>query len=474
MGSDRSPRYYACEKGHPVLSGSTVCTRCGAQVTDRVVAGPRGAGVTTPVELTPPGITSPPERSRDRFAFVASLGIGVGVLAVASVLIFSAVSKPSSDDQVPPHGPAGSGFLTACGGIAQVEIALNTEYPESKAIVCFTVDEETNITVGATAAGDEDLTLEVRSGDGTFWASADDTNGSDPEITSDFLPGTYVVSVARWGGGEPGAFTLYTRSEVILPSATPVDGTSLADPAQCGTPDLPLLVGSGGLDLTADTPYACVRIETAGFIKFGAIAQEDSAADLRLAVYSFDDFGATVFLNSVDNTFGRDPEMSLDLDPGLYLVDMDSWDGSPLGSFHLYVDTSSTYFRQGEVAPEFSAVTPQDCADGTLLSIAVGQTRAISGGAEPLVCLTLTSTERVLLEAVSPEENDLTLEVIGFASNGTPVRFGWVDYYLWSGPGDDVAQVDLALPAGTYVLAAAKFDGSAAGDVVFTVSTSGG
>jgi hypothetical protein len=153
---------------------------------------------------------------------------------------------------------------------------------------------------------------------------------------------------------------------------------------------------------------------------------------------------------------------------------VDTWDETPVGAFDLYVDTNETYFRQGEVAPQFSSVRAQECTDGTLQSIAVGETLFLPTGENPMVCLTLDATTRLELAAISTSEEDLTLEIIGFTADGSPVRYGWVDYDPWASFVEDLAQVDLALPKGTYILAAAHFGGSSPqGDVSFTVIPSG-
>jgi len=471
MSTDDAPVYHACENGHPVLEGSTVCTRCGAQVTDRVVKGPRPSRVRAATSASKDQAASTTPPSRKALAVPISLAIGIGVVAAASVFAFSATSNsPSNGTDI----PGSSGFLTACGGIAQAEIGLDSEYPQSHTIVCFTVDEDTTITIGATASGDDDLTLEIRRDDGTFWAADDDTYGYDPEVTSVFLPGTYVATVGLFGGGSPGAFTLYTRSGSATSSSSD-DGGDLPDASACGTPGTPLLVGSGELALDSDTPYACVRIDQAGFVKFGASTSPSNTADLRLAVYSYQEVsGSPTFIRSVDDTFGRDPETSLALDAGLYLVEVDTWDETPVGAFDLYVDTTETYFRQGEVAPQFSSVRAQECTDGTLQSIAVGETLFLPTGENPMVCLTLDATTRLELAAISTSEEDLTLEIIGFTADGSPVRYGWVDYDPWASFVEDLAQVDLALPQGTYVLAAAQYGGSPPqGDISFTVIPSG-
>jgi hypothetical protein len=391
-----------------------------------------------------------------------SLAIGVAVLGAASMIALQSVSTTGSTHPEPPHE---SEVLAACGGIAQAEIGLDREYPQSHAVVCFTIEERTTLTIGAKAADTDDLTLDIRSESGTLLASDDDTYGYDPEITHRFMPGTYVVAVSVYGGGDPGAFTLYTRrgaaSAPVPDDAGPVPDFmgDLPPVGTCGNADVPLLVDSGEVYLDGDTAHACVQLVHPGFIKFGASTTPGNTANLRLAIFSVDAEGAPTFIGSVDDTFGTDPELSHSLSAGLYMVEVDTWNGAPVGSLTLYVSTTPTYFRQGQVAAQFSGARAEECTNGTLDSLVYGTTYTVPSGDDPRVCLSLSNTSLVEVSAVSPIGEDLTLEIIGFRSNGTPVRYGWVDYDFESSVGEDVAQVRLALPPGTYILAAAQFNG---------------
>jgi hypothetical protein len=80
-----------------------------------------------------------------------------------------------------------------------------------------------------------------------------------------------------------------------------------------------------------------------------------------------------------------------------------------------------------------------------------------------------------VIMAATHAGQDLTLEIVGFDSAGMPVRYVWADEDVFGeDPASQDPRVDLALPAGTYVLAVNEFWGEeVAHDFVLTANAAG-
>lgn len=389
-----------------------------------------------------------------------------GALALTAAAIVAAIAAIVINDRTPQaesDGP-GTAFQTACGGVASNQIQLDQQYVDPAAVVCFEVEHEVTITIGATSTAGLDLKLEVETSTGGFWAAADDTYGSDPEVSTIFLPGSYVVSVSQFGGGDPGSFTLLTTTS---PSPYASDDGSGAGSDEvpsiesCGVGGVELIDGTGQMAVSDDARFACVLLTADAFVKFGAQGEASSTSDLTLAVYAFDNSGAPVFVHSVDNTFDLDPEFSIDLPAGMYVVEVAEKTGGGVGESSLYIDNSPSDFRIGAVSEDNSDFTAGQCGTEIPVTLAVGDHHAFVGGARVRACMTLSAQQRLTIEVSSQNTQDLVLEIIGFMPDGTPVRYGWNDDDLFSNAPTDVnPKLDMVLPAGTYLLAVDEFGGS--------------
>jgi hypothetical protein len=452
--------WFACENGHPVTPGSTICTQCGGQVTDRRVPAPdiyqkaadeiegMPAPTGTPVPTTKTDI-------QKRTTLIVALAAGMSTLIAGIVLFFVASQTQDTVEPAPtPTTPAMS-----CAGIAP-ELELGLEYGNAPAVWCFEVDEETIVNLTAHSDGGEALGFEVERADGVFWAATPGVEGADPVLSSYFLEGAYVVTVTGESGAEPGAFMLVTS---VGDPDSPWDTSDPDLPGidDCGGAETPLLEFAtrvAWLSSDGDVVNACLTLDEAAFVKFRADART-GGADLNLVVYEFGDDGRPVYVRSVNDTFGTDPEMSLDLEAGTYLVGIEEWQGEAVGGFALYASTDPEYHREGEVSEARAYLTPDDCASGDIPTVEVGDSLMYTAN-DPVACLEVDNTQRLVLKAVSFSGQDLILEVIGFMADGTPYRFSWVDDDLWATDFDDLDPVlDTYVPAGTYVLSVTEYSG---------------
>ncbi len=468
---DTNPNsWFACENGHPVLEGSTICIKCGAQVTTRRVEPPRAAASTasTPASQS----TSRPPMSAEAGRRVSLLvGISVAV-AVAAAGVFLCVA---ASQDVDPGSEITSEYPVSppCEEIGVTELELGAAYIDAPAVSCFTVTDNVFVTIGVRGSEGSDLSVEVKSSDGVTWEASEHTYGSEPVVSSVFFPGSYVVTVGDRHAPEPEEFTLYS---VIRDPSVPWGDVDTVLPflAECGTASVPILDNAPMLPLPNAPRYSCVVVASGGFAKFGAIADDGNSANLNLAVHSFDDSGRPQFIRSVDDTFGTDPEMSLDLEAGTYLLELTEATGAPLGDFSVYIDTmdvntTEMYFRRGNVSLPLESLAATDCADGRLPALALDGSLSLRGG-KALACVTLEQQTRVVAKAISTSGQDLTLEVVGFDEGGVPVRYGWVDDDLWATDFENYdPRLDILLPSGTYVLAVAVFSGGVVGDAVITI-----
>jgi hypothetical protein len=132
-----------------------------------------------------------------------------------------------------------------------------------------------------------------------------------------------------------------------------------------------------------------------------------------------------------------------------------------VGAYSLYVDTTETYFRTGAVSSALATLRPGSCA--SLSPLIVGAPLPFDAQESPLACLTLGTSERLVIMAATTASQDLTLEIAGFDASGAPVRYVWADDDVF---GEDVnsqdPRSDLTLPAGDYVVAVADYWGEEA------------
>ena len=389
-------------------------------------------------------------------------------LAAAAIIATGVILIVSGSDDEGPTGetpPGDSGIYAACDGHAKQQIKAGVEYTDAPDITCLVVEAEGMYAIGATTTSDIDLVLQVTTDTGVFWAAADDTFGSDPELSTTFLPGTYIITVTDYGGGVPGNFTLYTRTEGG-PAAAETPGL-----AECGTTAVPMLQATGSISLDNSRMNVCLSVAEDTFVTIGAITPLEGGTDLTLTLFSFNESGEPEFYRWVDDSFGVDPEMRLDLTAGTYLAHFEEFNLGAAGAFEAYLDTDQTTFRESGVSAEFATLTGGDCTDGSLPSLTLSGEHEFTGASTVAGCFTLTTQRRILVGAASHAGQDLTLEVIGFSSDGSPVRVAWTDDYLWAeNPSDIDPRIDLILPAGRYALAASTFSGEAAKDASLSVT----
>ncbi len=383
--------------------------------------------------------------------------------AIAGAVVAVTLRDGSSED---PSGLGdGSGFATACDGSAQQELAIGSDTTTVDGLLCFTVSDFSRITLSATPVDtDADLRLWVSMETGEVVAENDDTYGRDPEVVFEARPGTYFVSVAQFDGGNAGRVTLHSFA---VPLAEP-PSSALPTADECARLSGTTIEGSGTGTRTEGEPFTCLRLDAPSFTKIGAIADDPTTMDLTLAVYAFDESGVPQFVRSVDDTFRTDPELNVDLAPGLYLIEVTSRSGGDVGAHSVYVDTTGTYFRTGAVSSGLATLRPGACA--SLPAVTVGAPLSFDATASPLACLTLDAPQRLIIMAATQVSQDLTIEIAGFDASGAPVRYVWADEDVFGENFDSQdPRVDLVLPAGTYVFAVAEYWGEeTAHDFVLT------
>jgi hypothetical protein len=289
-------------------------------------------------------------------------------------------------------------------------------------------------------------------------------------------PGTYILSVTRWGGGNPGQITVHSSAvahpEVGLSAIPTLD--------ECANLSGPTIQQSGAALRAAGEPFTCLSLTTGAFTKIGARANDPAATDLTLAVYFFDGAGVAQFVRSVDDTFATDPELNIDLAAGNYLIEVGAYDAGPMGAYSVYVDTTGTFFMTGAVSSGLATLHPSDCASLPAVTVgeplSIGQPLGTGVAGQPVGCLTLDSPRRLVIMAETLAAQDLTLEIVGFDSTGSPVRYVWADEDVFGDdPNSQDPRTDLALPAGTYVIAVNEYWGAeVAHDFVVTAKPGAG
>ncbi|GIG53276.1 hypothetical protein [Demequina activiva] len=386
------------------------------------------------------------------------------VVIVGIVVAVALAARPSGDAAV-----AGSASPTAgdvCGGVADQSIALDQQVVGPEPRTCFVLAERRQVTVGAAALEPDDaVVLAVLDVDGTELGGAQSEAGWDPEVSLTLEPGTYVIEVTGTAGATP-PFLIYTATFPAT-AEEPADAAQLPPLDACGADvptvrdDAPVTVSAAAGESAAH--YACLEIEEAGFVKVGLASAEPSdqdAPDLQLAVYRHGE--QPTLVRTADDAIGLDPEMSLDLEPGTYLLEATAWFDLPTGEFEFYVDDDADLFRRGEVTSLHADATAALCADAPAL--APGEAITVDGEGT-YVCVTVPSDQRLTLEAATLSDQDLVLEVIGFEDSGAPYRLAFADENPYS---DVLANVDplidQVLPAGTWLVAVTTYYTGVAAD----------
>ncbi|WP_144018826.1 hypothetical protein [Demequina sp. NBRC 110056] len=397
------------------------------------------------------------QRTPRRWVWPAAIALAV----VGATAVIWLLARPAGE--VAPSPSASPVADDACGGIDAYPIELDTQVVEPEPRTCFVIEEALQVTVGAAALEEgANLTVTLLDADLTELTAATSEPGWDPEVGITLDPGVYVIEVSSTEDPLP-PFLIYTATFPAGSDGEPTEEAAADLPSveACGdtvpwvADDAPLTVE--GADAAT---YACVDVTAASFVKLGLASEDPSdeeSPDLQLALYDADG----TLVRSADDELGFDPEMSLDLDPGTYLLEATAWFDVPPGAFEIYVDDDADLFRSADVTSLHADVTEQTCADAAPL--VVGDAITVEGEVTYL-CLTTGETDRVAIEAATLTDQDLVLEVIGFDA-GAPYRIAWAD----ENPEIDVLanfdpRIDQTLPAGTWLVAVTTYFAGTAAD----------
>jgi hypothetical protein len=237
----------------------------------------------------------------------------------------------------------------------------------------------------------------------------------------------------------------------------------------CGQ-SVPFAIAGEPLSLSTAAPLACVELQTRALVKMGLVAQASSPADLQLAVFSPGDDAAEL-IRLADDGFGLDPEMSVWLDPGTYILEANSWFEEPFEGAELYLDPDGNYLRRGDVTAAYADVTPAVC--DTAPRLTPGEQFTVEGRAT-YVCLDVAAAQPLALQAATLTDQDLVLEVVGF-EDGAPYRIAWADENPYSRVlADFDPLVEMVFPAGQWVAVVGTYYGDPAANFDIRLSGSSG
>ncbi|WP_062202928.1 hypothetical protein [Demequina salsinemoris] len=385
-------------------------------------------------------------------AAAAALAVTLG----GSFLLWRLVS---GDDTGTGSPAASASDAAACPAVASEVLELDGQVVEPDSPFCLVVTERTELTVGAAALEEgDDLALSLETTDGGILAQADTSLGADPTVTVVVEPGAYVGYVTALDGTDAPPFLVYTSTLEASDSDTTTTAVVTPTLADCGA-DVPLFTDEATLETDGDSPYLCLEVTEPTFLVAGAeshaeLTPDEGGPDLTLAISAFDDDGVAQVLRSNDDVFGYDPEITIDLEPGTYLVSASSWFGTESGDMTLYAGPAGSIMRTGDVSTAIDGVTEAACDSAT--SIDVGDAITVEGEQE-YVCLDNPTKQRLRIEAATLADQDLVLEVVQFV-DGEAVRVGWSD----TDPDDDTLTstdpaIDRVLPEGTLLIAVTTF-----------------
>ncbi|WNM23451.1 hypothetical protein [Demequina capsici] len=410
----------------------------------------------------PPGskddVPTPSSRVRRRLYGAA------GALALVAVAAAGWALASRGEDQ-----PSGSPSPTAaadCAAAGATPLELDTQVVQPGDPFCLVVEQRVELTVGAAALTEGDgLAMTLGTVDGVVLATADTTLGSDPVVTVTVAPGTYVGTVTALDGSEAPPFLVYTSTLQASDDASLTAGVAVPTLADCGD-TVPEVTDSGTLDVDGSSPYLCLKVTSQTFLVAGAeshsdVTPDEGGPDLMLSVSQFDDDGVARVLQSNDDVFGYDPEVTIDVAPGEYLITASAWFDADPGSLTLYAGPAGTFMRTGAISTVIDGVTEADCDAAPQL--AVGDEVTMEGETQYL-CLDNPSQQRLVVQAATLADQDLVLEIVRFV-DGQPVRVAWTDDSPYSTSLTDTDPlIDRVLPQGRLLIAVTTFFGGAAAD----------
>lgn len=399
--------------------------------------------------------------------WIAAIATVAGA-ALAAFAIWGDRSEPEPATPEPQESAASDG----CTGVEAQSIELDGQIVEPQSRTCFELTQTQQVNIGAAALEPSDLIeLALFDADGEPLAAAVSEPDWDPTIGIELSPGIYVIEVSGIDSDEVPPFLLHTATFPPLGEDSPVPGTEilpggedLPDMASCGA-DVPWLA-SGQPVAVSDGPagnFACIEVTESVFAKIGIESPEpygEDSPDLTLAVYRMAEDQAEL-IRVGDDAFGADPEVSLDLTPGIYVVEGAAWHASATGDFEFYYDDQASLFREGEVTVMHADLDADICESAPAMSI--GDTVTVTGE-RTYTCLEVATGERLTIQAATLTDQDLTLEVIGF-NEAEPYRLAWTDDNPHSQALIDFDPLlDQHIPAGIWVVAVTTYFGDAGVD----------
>lgn len=418
---------------------------------------------------------------RQKVVLWSAVGATVAGMVVAAVALWGDRSEPDPATPSTQESVASDG----CAGVEAQSIELDGQVVEPQSRTCFELVEARQVSVGAAALEPSDLIeLTLFDAEGQQLAAAVSEPDWDPSIGVELSPGTYVIEVTGVDSEEVPPFLLHTATfppqgtgedEVDVPGPQILPGgVDLPTLDACGT-EVPWLAtgqpvavsqtaDAGAGDSTAvPAGFACVEVTEAVFAKIGIESPDPYGADspdLTLAVYHLGD-GDPELIRVGDDSFGSDPEVSLDLEAGTYLVEGAAWHDETAGDYEFYYDDTATLMREGEVAAMHAGLTVDVCEDQAVLT--VGDALTVEGE-RTYTCVDVAEGERLIIQAATLGDQDLALEVVGFDDDG-PYRLAWTDDNPHSQALIDFDPLlDQHIPAGRWVVAVTTYYGDVAAD----------
>lgn len=428
------------------------------------------------------------ENRRQKVVIWAAVIAAIAGAVVAAIAIWGDRSEPDPADPNPHESAASDG----CTGVEAQSIELDGQVVDPQSRTCFELPEAMQVTIGAAALEPSDLiSLTLLDAEGVELAAATSEPDWDPTVAMDLSPGTYVIEVAGVNTDEVPPFLLHTATfpspsggeAVPGPEILP-GGANLPTIESCGA-DVPWLAtgapvavtptadaaAGDGVDVTSN--FACVEVTDAVFAKVGIESPDpygEDSPDLTLAVYRMGD-DEPELIRVGDDTFGADPEVSLDLEPGTYLVEGAAWHDAHTGDFEFYYDDQASLFREGAVTAMHADLTASLCDDAP--GMALGDAVTVDGE-QTYTCLEVTEGGRLTIQAATLGEQDLALEVIGFNDAG-PYRLAWTDDNPHSQALIDFDPLlDQHIPAGQWVVAVTTYYGEPAANYDLRAVAGGG
>lgn len=420
-------------------------------------------------------------RERPKVVLWAAIVVAIAVVAGATVAAFAFLGDRSEPEPLPTD-PQESAASDGCTGVEGQSIELNGQIVEPTPRTCFELTEALQVNIGAAALEPSDLIeLALFDAAGEQLAAAVSEPDWDPTIGMKLSPGTYVIEVRGVDGDEVPPFLLHTATFPPLPETEatrdPADtpgGDDLPSLEACGA-DVPWLAAgtpvavsstadaAGGDTEQVASHFACVEVSEPVFAKIGIESPDPygvDSPDLTLAVYRIT-ADAAELVRVGDDMFGSDPEVSVELETGTYLVEGAAWHGMQTGAFEFYYDDQASWFREGEVAAAHADLSADVCSSD--ITVAVGEAVTVEGE-RTYTCVEVTEGERLTIQAATLTDQDLVLEVIGFNEDG-PYRLAWTDSNPYSQAlADFDPLLDQYIPAGAWVVAVTTYFGDPAAD----------